>query len=56
MPLALVCWQCGAKEQAADERPRPEKEARQASWSDDLAGEGWCKKCDNGGRSWVLMY
>ena len=40
MPLALVRWQCGAKGQAAEKRPRLEKEACQASWSDDLAGEG----------------
>ena len=38
VPLALVRWQCGAKEQAAEKRARLEKEALQAGWSDDLAG------------------
>ena len=38
VPLALVRWQCGAKKQAAEQRPTLEMEARQASWSNDLAG------------------
>ena len=38
------CWcvgSCGAKGQAAEKRPRCERETCRTSWGDDLVGDGW---------------